>query len=193
MQALRSLQFSSRMLGRVATTRYLSSSQKLGQQFDASPEDYSPTDNDQHGQSQPQFDNQRRSFEQREGRTGGGGRRHNGINRVELLGGVAADPQFLTSRNGDEFAIFRVFTNVDYRRGNGDLVERVEVHEVSVFRPMLNIVRNSVRRGSRVFVCGKLTYFDRADGMSRVARVTAENIVVAKTGADVARAQMNEE
>ncbi|KAI1708852.1 single-strand binding protein family domain-containing protein [Ditylenchus destructor] len=190
MQALRSLQFSSRMLGRVATTRYLSSSQKLAQQADASTEDVPQTHNDE--RSQPQLENQRSPFQQREGGTGGG-RRHHGINRVELLGGVAADPQFLTTRSGDEFAIFRVFTNIDHRRANGDLVERVEVHEVSVFRPLLNTVRNSVRRGSRVFICGKLTYLDRADGLSRVARITADNLVVAKTGADVARAQMNEE
>uniref|UniRef100_A0A915DTK9 NIPSNAP domain-containing protein n=1 Tax=Ditylenchus dipsaci TaxID=166011 RepID=A0A915DTK9_9BILA len=56
-----------------------------------------------------------------------------GINRVELLGAVAAEPKFLISRNGDEYSTFRLYTNVNYRKKDGETMEQTDAHDVSVF------------------------------------------------------------
>lgn len=70
------------------------------------------------------------------------------INRVELLGGVAADPEFLVSKKGDSFSTFRLFTNVDYRRRDGVFSEQVEVHDIHVFNiGLINYLKKNVKRG----------------------------------------------
>lgn len=69
------------------------------------------------------------------------------INRVELLGGVAADPLIKQTVRGSEFASFNLFTNVDRRTPDGQIMTNVEVHNVIAFGGLAKYIRNNIQRG----------------------------------------------
>ncbi|KAH7722637.1 MTSS-1 protein [Aphelenchoides avenae] len=108
-------------------------------------------------------------------------RRAPSINRVELLGGVADTPALRVAKDGNEFLTFNMYTNVYYKKANGELVEQREMHTVTGFGPIVKRVQKNVHRGTRVFVQGRLHYFGgglRDDGTrgQRTASITAEVI-----------------
>ena len=105
-------------------------------------------------------------------------KKHNqiAINRVELLGNVAAEPAIHTAKNGTEYAIFNVFTNIHGTRRDGTDYERTEVHSVSCFN-MLPYIKARVHKGSKVFVNGELHYIQPLDrNQNRSAWVKANLI-----------------
>jgi len=103
------------------------------------------------------------------------------LNRVELIGGVADQPVARVSRNGTEYVTFGLFTNVDFKKSDGTMGEHVELHNIHAFGGQANFVKNSITRGSRVLVIGRLHYEGgqvRPDGSRsiRVASITADSV-----------------
>ena len=103
------------------------------------------------------------------------------INRIELLGGCGDTPVARVTRTGVEYVTFNLFTNVDFRKGDGSTGERTEMHNIHVFGNQANFVKNNIDKGSRVMVIGRLHYEGgavRPDGTrsQRNASITAENI-----------------
>jgi single-strand DNA-binding protein len=99
---------------------------------------------------------------------------YSGINRVELLGGVAADPLVTVTRSGQPYANFRMFTNVPILRRDGQYSEIVEVHNVTCFGQQCRYVKNNVSKGTRVYVSGRLHYlggYDQQSAGRRTPRV----------------------
>uniref|UniRef100_A0A914XX62 Uncharacterized protein n=1 Tax=Panagrolaimus superbus TaxID=310955 RepID=A0A914XX62_9BILA len=104
------------------------------------------------------------------------------INRVELVGGCGDFPVARVSRTGVEYVTFNLFTNIDFRKGDGSSVERVEMHNIHVFGNQANFVKNNLVKGSRVLVIGRLHYEGgtmRPDGTRspRNASISAETIL----------------
>ena len=103
------------------------------------------------------------------------------INRIELLGGCGDTPVARVTRSGAEYVTFNLFTNVDFRKGDGSTGERTEMHHIHVFGNQANFVKNNIDKGTRVMVIGRLHYEGgavRPDGTrsQRNASITAENI-----------------
>ncbi|KAL7077845.1 hypothetical protein ACQ4LE_003168 [Meloidogyne hapla] len=108
-------------------------------------------------------------------------RMNKGVNRVELLGGVAGDPVFKITQRGSEFASFNLYTNVDRKLGNGNLVTNTEVHNVVAFGGVAKYIQQNLHRGSRVYLTGRLHYTGGmllADGTRtpRMASINVENV-----------------
>lgn len=69
------------------------------------------------------------------------------INRIELLGGVADSPSERTTRNGNNYLTFNMFTNVEFRKPDGTTDENVELHNVIVFGNLINYSRKNIQKG----------------------------------------------
>nr|CAD2177863.1 unnamed protein product [Meloidogyne enterolobii] len=108
-------------------------------------------------------------------------RMNKGVNRVELLGGVAGDPVYKVTQRGSEFASFNLYTNVDRKLGNGNIVTNTEVHNVVAFGGVAKYIQQNLHRGSRVYITGRLHYNGGmllADGTRtpRMASINVENV-----------------
>ncbi len=82
----------------------------------------------------------------------------NGLNRVDLIGNLGADPEFRSLPGGGEVANFSVATNEVYKdRQNGEYVQQTEWHRVTVFQDgLVKMLRKHASKGRLAHITGKL-------------------------------------
>ncbi|MEM8726636.1 MAG: single-stranded DNA-binding protein [Pseudomonadota bacterium] len=80
------------------------------------------------------------------------------LNKVMLIGNLGADPEIRSFQNGGRVANLRIATSETWKdRNTGERQERTEWHNVAIFSEgLVNVVENYVKKGSKVFIEGKL-------------------------------------
>lgn len=80
------------------------------------------------------------------------------LNKVTLIGNLGKDPDIRTTQDGREIASFSVATTETWRdKSSGEKKEKTEWHRVVVFsQPLVNIVKNYIHKGSKVYIEGAL-------------------------------------
>ena len=79
------------------------------------------------------------------------------LNKVQIIGRVGKDPEVRYATNGDAIANFTVATSERYKdKQTGEAVEKTEWHNVSAFRRLGEIVGEYVRKGSLIYIEGKI-------------------------------------
>lgn len=80
------------------------------------------------------------------------------LNQVSLIGNLGADPETRRMGNGDPVVSMRIATSATWKdKTSGERKERTEWHTVVVFNTALaGVAEQYVRKGSKVFVQGKL-------------------------------------
>lgn len=93
------------------------------------------------------------------------------LNKVQIIGRVGKDPEVRYSTNGDAIANFTVATSERYKdKQTGEAVEKTEWHNVSAFRRLGEIVGEYVRKGSLIYIEGKIqTRKYEKDGVTHYA------------------------
>lgn len=80
-----------------------------------------------------------------------------GVNKVILIGNLGADPEIRHLQNGAAVANFRLATSETYKdRQTGEKREQTEWHNVVAWRGLAEITERYLRKGSKVYVEGKL-------------------------------------
>lgn len=80
-----------------------------------------------------------------------------GVNKVILIGNLGADPEVRYMPSGDAVANIRIATSETWKdRNTGEKQERTEWHNVVFFGKIAEIVKQYLRKGSKVYVEGKL-------------------------------------
>ena len=80
-----------------------------------------------------------------------------GVNKVILVGNLGADPEVRHLQNGTAVANLRIATTEYFKdRQTGDRREQTEWHDVVVWRQLAEISEKYLRKGSKVYVEGKL-------------------------------------
>lgn len=80
-----------------------------------------------------------------------------GVNKVILVGNLGADPEVRHLQNGASVANFRIATSETYRdKQTGERRELTEWHNVVAWRGLAEITEKFLRKGSKVYVEGKL-------------------------------------
>lgn len=79
-----------------------------------------------------------------------------GVNKVILIGNLGADPEVRTSPNGSVITNLRVATSEAWKDQQGQLQERTEWHRVVMFGRTAEIARDYLRKGSKIFLEGRL-------------------------------------
>lgn len=80
------------------------------------------------------------------------------INKVTLVGRLGADPEVRTLESGAMVAKFGLATSEKYRDKSGEWQEQTEWHDVVVWRQLAERAQEYLRKGSLVYVEGKLTH-----------------------------------
>jgi single-strand DNA-binding protein len=80
-----------------------------------------------------------------------------GVNKVILIGNLGADPEVRHLQNGASVANFRIATSETYKdKTTGEKREQTEWHSIVAWRGLAEITEKYLRKGSKVYVEGKL-------------------------------------
>ena len=80
-----------------------------------------------------------------------------GINKVILIGNLGADPEVKYMPSGDAVTNLRIATSEAWKdKSTGENVERTEWHRVVCFRRLGEIAGEYLKKGSKVYIEGKL-------------------------------------
>jgi single-strand DNA-binding protein len=80
-----------------------------------------------------------------------------GINKVILVGNLGADPETRAMPSGSTVTNIRVATTESWKDKNtGDQQERTEWHSIAFFGRLAEVAAEYLRKGSQVYVEGKL-------------------------------------
>jgi single-strand DNA-binding protein len=104
-----------------------------------------------------------------------------GVNKVNLIGNLGADPEVRHLENGVTVANFNLATTETFKdRNTGERREQTEWHRVVVWRGLADVVEKYVRKGSKVYVEGKLrTRKWEKDGIDRfTTEIQADNLTM---------------
>lgn len=80
------------------------------------------------------------------------------INKVILVGNVGQDPEVRTTQDGREIANFSLATSESWKDKNtGEKRDKTEWHRIVIFsQGLVNIVKNYVKKGSKLYIEGSL-------------------------------------
>ena len=81
------------------------------------------------------------------------------VNKVILVGNVGNQPEIRISQTGgNEIANFSIATSERWKdKNSGEQKEKTDWHRVVVFAPgLVNIIKNYVKKGSKIYIEGKL-------------------------------------
>lgn len=102
------------------------------------------------------------------------------LNKVFLIGRVAADPEVRTTPSGQQVATLRLATNrVWNNRTTNEKQEQVEFHTVVTWGRLAEITQKYLQKGQLVFFEGRLQTrsWQGADGVKRYrTEIVAENL-----------------
>ncbi len=80
-----------------------------------------------------------------------------GINKVILVGNLGNDPEMRYMPNGQAVANFSVATSEAWKdKQTGEQQERTEWHRITAYRRLGEIAGEYLRKGSKVYIEGKL-------------------------------------
>ena len=93
-----------------------------------------------------------------------------GVNKVFLLGNVGKDPEIRATQGGMTIASFTLATADRQKDQQGNWADKTEWHNLVAFSRTAEIVRDYVKKGTQVFVEGKIqtrSWDDKESGQKR--------------------------
>jgi len=79
------------------------------------------------------------------------------VNKVILLGNVGKDPEVKFLPSGQPVANFSIATSERFKDKSGEFQERTEWHNLVAYARLAEIVRDYVKKGSKLYAEGRLT------------------------------------
>ncbi|MGA2351530.1 MAG: single-stranded DNA-binding protein [Terracidiphilus sp.] len=79
------------------------------------------------------------------------------VNKVFLLGNIGKDPEIRATANGTMVASFGLATSERQKDATGNWSDKTEWHNVIAYGKLAEIVRDYVKKGSKLFIDGRLT------------------------------------
>lgn len=103
------------------------------------------------------------------------------LNKAMIIGNLTRDPEVRTTPNGAMVASFSIATSQVWADQNGQKQERTEFHNIVVWRKLAEIVSQYLRKGSKVYIEGRLQTRDWT-GQDSVKRyrteIIADNLIM---------------
>jgi single-strand DNA-binding protein len=93
-----------------------------------------------------------------------------GVNKVFLLGNVGKDPEIRSTAGGMTIASFTLATADRAKDGQGNWADKTEWHNLVAFQRTAEIVRDYVKKGTQLFIEGKIqtrSWDDKESGQKR--------------------------
>ncbi len=92
-----------------------------------------------------------------------------GVNKVILIGNLGADPEVRSLESGVKVATINLATSENFKDRNGERQTHTEWHRIVLWRGLAEVAERFLKKGSQVFVEGRLrtrSYEDQ-DGKTR--------------------------
>jgi single-strand DNA-binding protein len=99
------------------------------------------------------------------------------INKVILVGNLGKDPEVRVLESGTKVAKFTMATNENYRDKNNEWQTATEWHNVILWRYLAESAERQLKKGSLVYIEGKLTHrkYQDKDGVDRYVTEVVAN------------------
>ena len=93
------------------------------------------------------------------------------LNKVILIGRLGKDPEVRHMPNGEAVCNFSVATSESWNDQSGQRQERVEWHNITMYRRLAEIAGQYLKKGSQVYLEGKIQSrkYQGKDGIERTA------------------------
>ncbi|WP_374339763.1 single-stranded DNA-binding protein [Leeia sp.] len=98
------------------------------------------------------------------------------LNKVLLIGNLGRDPEVRYMTNGEAVANFSIATTESWKGKDGQKQERTEWHNIVMYRKLAEIAGQYLKKGSAVYVEGKLQTRKWQDKNTGQDRYTTEII-----------------
>ncbi|MGO8757885.1 MAG: single-stranded DNA-binding protein [Terracidiphilus sp.] len=99
------------------------------------------------------------------------------VNKVILLGNVGKDPEIRSTPNGVMVANFSLATSDRFQDPQGNWQDRTEWHNLVAFKRLAEIVRDYVKKGSKLYIEGKIQTRSWEDKETKAKRYKTEILV----------------
>lgn len=104
------------------------------------------------------------------------------VNKVILIGNLGKDPEVRHLENGATVANFPLATSESYNdRATGERREITDWHDIVVWRGLAEVVEKYVRKGTKVYVEGKLkkrSWQDKEGNTRYTTEVIADELTI---------------
>ncbi len=103
------------------------------------------------------------------------------LNKAMIIGNLTRDPEVRTTPQGTSVASFSVATNFVWTDASGQKQERAEYHNVVAWRKLAEIIGQYLKKGSKVYIEGKLQTRDWTgqDGVKKYrTEIVADNMIM---------------
>lgn len=104
------------------------------------------------------------------------------LNKVQLTGRLGADPEPRFTPQGTAVTTFRVASNRRWKSADGEDHEETEWFRVVVWNKLAEICRDYLRKGSRVYIEGRLqtrSWEDKETGQTKyLTEVVANDMII---------------
>ena len=109
------------------------------------------------------------------------------VNKVILLGNVGKDPEMRSTGGGTLVANFTLATSDRQKDAQGNWQDRTEWHNLVAFTRLAEIVRDYVKKGSKLYVEGKIqtrSWDDKETGAKKYRTEIVVNDISLLSGRD---------
>jgi single-strand DNA-binding protein len=92
------------------------------------------------------------------------------VNKVILLGNVGKDPEIRSTGGGTMVANFTLATSDRFQDASGNWQDRTEWHNLVAFKRTAEIVRDYVKKGTKLYIEGKIqtrSWDDKESGQKK--------------------------
>lgn len=107
------------------------------------------------------------------------------INKAILVGNVGKDPEVKLLPSGSAVANFTLATSERFKDKSGEFQERTEWHNLVAYQRLAEIVRDYVKKGSKLYVEGRIqtrSWDDQQSGQKRYRTEIVVNDLVLLSG-----------
>jgi single-strand DNA-binding protein len=104
------------------------------------------------------------------------------LNKVTLIGNLGKDPEVSYTASGVAVAKFSIATNERWKDQEGNFQERTEWHNIVAWRKLAEICGQYLKKGSKVYLEGKLqtrSWDDKNTGAKRyMTEIVADDMIM---------------
>ena len=104
------------------------------------------------------------------------------LNRAQIIGHLTEDPQIRQTPSGQTVGDLNLVTKALFRTGSGEMQVSSSYHNVVVWRGLADISQRFLKKGSQVFISGRIQtdeWDDASTGQKRYkTRITADEMIL---------------
>lgn len=104
------------------------------------------------------------------------------LNRAQIIGHLTEDPQIRQTPSGQTVGDLNIVTKASFTTGSGQTQVSSSYHNVVVWRGLADISQRFLKKGSQVFISGRIQtdeWEDQATGQKRYkTRITADEMIL---------------